>query len=863
MKNRITVALHRSGMDRTDIRYRIARILAFVLPVVIMLSIFIIKGIFPFGDRSFLFSDMYHQYMPFFSEFMRKLKAGEGLSYSYQVGIGSNFLALYVYYLASPFHFLALLVPEKYLMEFMSYLVIVKVGLCGLSFFAYLRYHFKKKDPAMLFFSCFYALSGFLAAYNWNIMWLDCVILTPLILLGLERLVKQGKSGLYCITLALSIYTNYYISIMICIFIVLYFAVLVCSEYREEKQKGYLGRFVLYSLLAGGMAAVLLVPEVCAISQTHFGKPDLPNTLNTYFSVLDMLARHCMCVVTERGLDHWPNIYCGVGVFLLLPLYVFQEKIPPRKRFARLALVGFLLLSFSTNVLDFFWHGMNYPDSLPARQSFLYIFLILVLCYEAYSHLDEVEPKKIIRTYVGAVLFLLGVEKFVDQDAFETGIVALTLTFVTIYAVLLYVYRTRSSGMWKMVLAVITLTAVTAETGINTYNTSVGTTGRSAYLENQDDYKALYKWTEEQEDGGDFYRMEKFTRKTKNDGTLAGYPTASVFSSTLNSQVMELYTRLGMRHSKVYYGYDGATPFVSALLNVRYLFGESDKYANSLFTYETKSGNVYLYRAESELPFGYVAPTGFDLAEGYENNGLAQQNAMVEQLGIDNPLFVRQDGTMSGEHIVFTSKESGVYYGLLTNSGTKKLEVVGGPLETETYNDLKKGSVLYLGNLEAGESITLENADEDDDTPEISVEVYRLDEGVLQQTLEQLSKQSMTGVVYDSTHLSGEISLEEAGRLILSIPYEKGWTIKVNGEERAPEQFGEALIAFDLEPGDYTIEMHYIPRGKYAGILISIVSILVFAVLMKGTKLQGRKRRENLQQNQVEQREAEVVSTDA
>lgn len=843
MGNKIKTILHRNGLDRTDTRYRVAQILAFVLPVIIMLSIFIIKGIFPFGDRSFLFSDMYHQYMPFFSEFLRKIKAGEGLSYSYQVGMGSNFLALYVYYLASPFHFLAFLVPEKYLMEFMSYLVILKIGFCGLSFFAYLRYHFGKKDPAMLFFSCFYALSGFLAAYNWNIMWLDCVILTPLILLGLERLVKQGKSVLYCVTLALSIYTNYYISIMICIFLVLYFAVLVCSEYKDEKKKGYLGRFVLYSLLAGGMAAVLLVPEVCAISQTHFGKPDFPHTLKTYFSVLDVLARHCMCVVTERGLDHWPNIYCGVAVFLLLPLYVFQEKLAPRKRFARLALVGFLLLSFSTNVLDFFWHGMNYPDSLPARQSFLYIFLIIVLCYEAYLHLDTVAPKKIIWVYAGAVLFLLGVDKFVDQEAFETGIVALTLLFVTVYAVLLYFYRTRESGMWKILLATLTLVTVTAETGINTYNTSVGTTGRSAYLENQEDYKALYQWTREQEDGGDFYRMEKFTRKTKNDGTLAGYPTASVFSSTLNSQVMELYTRLGMRHSKVYYGYDGATPLVSALLNVRYLFGESDKYENSLFTYETKSGTVFLYRTVHELPFGYVAPTGFDLAEEYENNGLAQQNALVDQLGIEESLFVRQEAEKRGDNVVFTPGEKGIYYGLLTDSGTKKVEIVGGPLETETYNDLKKGSVLYLGNLEVGESITLQNADEDDDTPGISVDVYRLDEGVLQQAVARLSNQSMTDVVYDSTHLSGSLSLKEAGRLILSVPYEKGWKITINGEEREPEQFGGALIAFDLEPGDYTIEMHYVPQGKYVGILISMVSIAVFLALWEGKRRKERKRK--------------------
>lgn len=67
--------------------------------------------------------------------------------------------------------------------------------------------------------------------------------------------------------------------------------------------------------------------------------------LNSYFSVFDMLARHCLCVTTERGLEHWPNIYCGVAVFLLVPMYALNEKISVRKRFCNLALAGFLCLA--------------------------------------------------------------------------------------------------------------------------------------------------------------------------------------------------------------------------------------------------------------------------------------------------------------------------------------------------------------------------------------------------------------------------------------------------------------------------------------------------------------------------------------
>lgn len=832
-------SIMRHFSEDKKVRESTAFILSFVLPVTIMLCLFVIRGIYPFGDRSFLFSDMYHQYMPFFSEFLHKIREGEGIAYSFHVGIGSNFLALYVYYLASPLHFLALLVPEAFLMEFMSYLVVVKIGLCGLTSFVYLQKHFRTSDCAVLLFSCFYALSGFMAAYNWNIMWIDCVVLLPLILLGLERLVKEGKCGLYCIMLALSIYTNYYISIMICIFLVLYFLSLLVTEKRSRK---IIGNFVLYSLLAGGLASVLLVPEVCAILETDFGDMNFPETLNSYFPVLDMLARHCMCVTTERGLEHWPNIYCGSAVFLLLPMYALNQKISIRKRFANLALAGFMLLSFGTNMLDFIWHGMNYPDSLPARQSFIYILLVLVMCYEAYKRVDEIEEKHILYGYLGAVVFLLFCEKFIESEDFDIWIEVLTLLFVTVYAVLLYLHRTRKGIRWRLVLAAAALVAVIAESSINTYNTSVGTTGRTAYLGQQADYKALYELTREREDS--FYRLEKFTRKTKNDGTLTGYPTASVFSSTMNSYVMDLYKRLGMRHSKVYYGFDGATLFTSALLNVNYMFGESDKFENEAYTLLEKSGDIYLYECNATLPFGYVAPTGYELPEGYVNQGLRLQNQMVKELKIEGNLFEKADKKVSGDDIKVQAQKAGIYYAILTAAGTGKVEMIGGNLENHVFPDLKNGSILYLGYLEEGDTVTLTNGDDEDETPKISADIFYCDTQVLKQALEALSAQRLEEVEYSSRNVKGRLTLTEPGRLILSIPYEDGWSILINGEAAEPALFGGTLMAFDLENGEYTIEMSYTPEGSMAGIVISIVSVMVFALLMCGKRGKAQKEKQ-------------------
>ncbi len=825
-------------------------ILSFGIPFLIMLVLFILNDIYPFGGRSFLYSDMYHQYMPFFSEFMEKIKAGEGLSYSYNVGIGSNFLALYVYYLASPLHWLAFLVPQAHLMEFMSYLVVVKIGLCGLTFCIYLRRHFRAgRDASVLFFSCFYALSGYMAAYNWNIMWLDCVVLLPLILLGLEKLVKEGKCTLYCVTLALSILTNFYISIMICIFLVLYFLVLLFLEKRFWRA---VRDFALYSLLAGAIAAVLLVPEVCAILETDFGDMDFPKTVKSYFSVLDMLARHCMCIDAERALAHWPNIYSGVATFLLVPMFALNRGISAKRRFAYLALTGVMLVSFSTNILDFIWHGLNYPDSLPARQSFIYIMLVLVMGYDACRNLMKEDGRRIIHCYIGAVVFLLFVEKFVDAEHFKMGVEYLNIGFITVYAVLLYLYRTRDDKVVRTVVAAAVMAVVIAESGINTYNTSLGTVNRSQYLDELKDYQALYETARNDAlevsdtDGAEektlpFFRMEKFSRKTKNDGTLAGYPTASVFSSTLNSYVMDMYKRLGMRHSKVYYGFDGATLLTSAMLNVNYMYGKDAREEGPLFEHLADSGEISLYRSLCTLPFGYVAPTEYDIPTGYDSNGFALQNAMVKKLGIKGNLFNKVSSDKTGNNVRFTANEDGYYYGIVTASGTKKIEQTVGE-ETRNFSDLKKGCILHLGYFEADTAALLKNGVEDDETPKIQVDIYKMDESILRETLAMLSEDSLTNVTYDSTHINGEIELSKAGRLILSVPYEKGWTVVVDGEKTEPSLFGGTLMALDLEEGSHEISMHYVPYGRNAGLIISVIGIAAFTAITVIGRIRSKKK---------------------
>ena len=186
--------------------------LAFGIPVGLMLIVMLIAGSEPFGgDVSMLYSDMYHQYFPFWVEFGRAIREGDGLLWNWAAGMGMDYLSLISYYLASPLNLISAIVPESLSLEVYSLLMPVKLGLASLFFAIFLRNIFKKEDISISLFGCLYGLCGWAMAYQWNVMWLDTFALLPLTVLGMVRLLMDKKPVLYTVTLFLSVFSNYYI----------------------------------------------------------------------------------------------------------------------------------------------------------------------------------------------------------------------------------------------------------------------------------------------------------------------------------------------------------------------------------------------------------------------------------------------------------------------------------------------------------------------------------------------------------------------------------------------------------------------------------------------------------------------------
>ena len=822
-------------------------LIAFFVPVLVMICIFVQRGIFPFGGRCFLRTDMYHQYAPFFSEFQYKLRTGGSLLYSWDVGMGVNFAALYAYYLASPLNWLILLCPKKFIIEFMTIMIVLKIGLSGLSFAWYLKKHSQNCILGVGFFGIFYALSGYMAAYSWNIMWLDCILLFPLIVYGLERLVKEQKGMLYCVTLGLSILSNYYISIMTCLFLVLYFIALLIMEKPGPVRK-YVDscvRFGIYSLLSGGLAAGILLPEIYALQSTASGDFDFPKAWSSYFPIFDMIARHIGNVETEIGLDHWPNIYCGVAVFLFFLLYLACKKIAVKEKAVYCGLLLIFFASFSINALNFIWHGFHYPNSLPCRQSFIYIFLMLFICFRAYMYLDETPKKHIAIAFWGSACFVLLAEKLVTQEHFHFIVYYVAIIFLAAYAGLMYLYKDGK----RTVCGFLALTLVAIEASINMSVTSVTTTSRESYTSDNEEVRIL---KDSLQPASDFYRVEKKTRKTKNDGAWMNFPSVSLFSSTANADLSKFFKKLGCESSTNAYSITGSTPFVDSIFSVKYALYSEAVSNTELMMYLRESCGTYLCENLYTLPLGFVLSSDIEENWQYEMDNPAEvQNDLCLVSGADEVL-VDAGGTVNKNTFTFTPDETGEYYVFVMN---KKVKTVKAELPTgqKSFSNVDRGYLLELGTLAPGTEVKL-TADEAGE--QLNAIAYRFSEDAMIQVYDRLNQSPMHLTSWKDTKLSGTVSAAKAGMLFTSIPFDKGWTVKVDGEKVETRKAFGAFLAIDVSAGDHVIDFSYFPKGLKTGGLISggsiVILILLWFLRREMDRREARKRMEQIRNMQQE-----------
>ena len=401
--------------------------LSFLVPSGLMLLVMFLTSVAPFGSCTMLYSDMYHQYYPFFVEFRRALRSGESLLWNWSVGLGMDYLGLISYYLGSPLNLLSVLVPEKWLLSYFSLLMPIKIGLAGGFFGLMLKKLYGKEDLAIVLFGSFYGMCAWSLAYQWNIMWLDTFALLPLLMLGTVQLLRDKKYILYTISLFLSIFANYYVGFFVCIFVLLFF---FCYELCRFKNPWRfvcdLARIGFFTVLAIGMTAILELPALAALQDTYSSVNKFPEGFQMNIisgEILDAprAAWEAFKAAKEAGeanfslwwaaikasyppviagmaqvagqmgagheltyIDGLPNMYSGVLPVALAFLFLLAKNVKLRDKICCAGLLLLFMLSILIRQLDYVWHGFHFTNQIPYRFTFLFSFVLLYMAYRAW-----------------------------------------------------------------------------------------------------------------------------------------------------------------------------------------------------------------------------------------------------------------------------------------------------------------------------------------------------------------------------------------------------------------------------------------------------------------------------------------------
>ncbi len=863
-------------------------LLCFAVPALIMLCMYLCFQVYPIGESSVLVLDLNGQYVYFF-EGLRDIIYGEGsLLYSFSRSLGGEFIGIFAYYLSSPFSLIVALFPKSMITEALLIMFLLKVGSCGLTFGIYVEATRKRNRVATVIFATMYALCGYAVVMQHNTMWIDNLILLPMIMLGIENLIKYGKYRLYIICLSMAIFSNFYIGYMTCIFVVLYYFYYYFACTPEEiNPRGERAHFVrsslrmtLYSLISLAICACLLV---CTYYGLKFGKTTFSNpnyALEQKFDWLDMVTKLFIGSYDTVRPEGLPFLYSGTLTLMLLPLYFFAPHIKTREKVASGILMLAFFVSFNISTVDLFWHGMQRPNWLNYRYSFMLCFIMILLSYKAFEKLREIGYRKLIPVSAAWAVLLLFIQK---QDYSNVDDFATVWLSLGIFAVYLGVLRAvtwdkawvRRTGALVLAILVGTEMFGAGLMNMNSLGLDVVYSSRTSYRTFIDGLRPVADTVIEADPS--FYRMEKTHHRKTNDNFSLNMNGLSNSTSTLNASTIKLLNSYGISSKSHWSKYLGGTPVSDTIFGVKYIIAQtSSKEEFELYTkteYGDSDYTVWQNPYAMSLASG-VSPSLKDIdTENFPSAFDLMNETVTAMLGEEETvrLFTPADvdSNVTTEKLIRSSIANHTKYAPIEGSSTGRLTFSINITSEDTLylfipslylrecylyiNGLKNGSyfgnetdrIVELGSYNVGETVTVTLETIEDSVYLLDGYDYfcYLDSQVAKEALPRLSDSSFMIHEYNDDHFEGTIDIAKGDTLVYtSIPYDEGWKIYANGEEINSFEILNGLIGFELSEGSYVLELKYRPDYLIWSFLISLAGGLAFAGAWFITEYQRKRR---------------------
>ncbi len=603
---------------------------AFIIPFVLTLISYACFDVYPFGERSVLTLDLNGQYIYYF-EALRDAFWGDGSAfYSWSRNLSGGFMGIIGYYLASPFTLIIMLLPRKMILESMMIMQMCKIGAAGAAFCFYAQKSKRVKPLPSVVFSTMYSMMSYVVIQLIDPMWIDGPIFLPLIILGVEYLIDDGRKINYIIPLAIMFVANFYIGFMVAIFVALYFVYyLFFGTSRKFKNSQEYGK--TFGIMAVSTVVVLLcsafmilpVYNALALGKFDFSKPDY--SFKTMFKPLELLPcllpNQYYSVNVDEGTGYYgrPEIYCGVLTLVLVPLFFLNKKIKTNKKIGNGLLLFVMFMSMYIKPLNMMWHGGQDPNWLPYRYSFLISFLLVSMAAEVFANLDGYNLSLPVTGGTFGVLTILIVifearmgkygytaegdsnykgYKYVATLPYKAemnygnekweelwlGTLAIGVLLAAVYLIYIHFYSIVKSKKTKNIMTCCVAAVVLFEAGYNCYDSfrkiykEVGNSDKKSYT----DIISAPEIVEnlEKYDNG-FYRAEKTYSRMVNDNLAYGLKGISHSSSVMNTRAIKFIESMGYFTQSFESKYEGSNPIADSLLGIKYILDDPTRSSSS------------------------------------------------------------------------------------------------------------------------------------------------------------------------------------------------------------------------------------------------------------------------------------------
>ncbi|WP_283680289.1 YfhO family protein [Lentilactobacillus sp. Marseille-Q4993] len=846
---------------------------AIIIPIIVVSVIFMFLQVAPFGQNTFLISDLSTQYLQFFTELKRQLIHFNFSTYSFLISLGDGTVPIYSYYLLSPFNLIILLFKNAQLPIAINLIIWLKIILANISMTWFLSKKYQRYDLVAIAGGIAYGLCGFVAMYFYDLMWLDAVMMLPVIVYCLEQLFYRNRVWGYVAALTYTIITNYYMGYILCIFMLIYVGYLTLLNRKPELKfaqlikdnRKQLVRFLWYSLISGVLSAVILIPTGIAMVTTGKGSFALKNFYLKGSFNFSAFANLGLGTNNFAGrLVHGPSLFCGSLFIIAVVVFFLAHQISRQSKLAAGISLAIICFAMWFRPLNTMWHMFQKPAGFPFRMVYVLSFFIVMIGFEAYVRGAFKDTHALITAgiitsialtigYGFANMFARKPEPFnfkIPQLFVSNWFLLISLVFIWLTILIM---RNTISGpgpsghLLLLVIAIeMSLNFLFATVGAqfvsekkfaNAYNS----TSEIMRISNKDAYEK-----------GQVYRSVVINDRMKNlyDIPYYGYNDSliysnrgiSSYSSTLNSHTHHVLASLGFSTRNIRrIDMLGESAVTNRLLGIRdlVLIGKRD---------------AKLIRNESVPPIGYMVSDDIQNIKFDKNMVFSNLNRLVQGESVTSHQFFQAPRSVKS----FETDKNGIFHYRLTVepnvSGPQYLYIpkvrlygVGVTVNGQKLSKLYSGlgtEIIPLGIHDKNSKIHVMIKSQYElkglasDFAGLDLPKYK--SAVLNQKLSTFRFNDPDRININGSHFKGKIKVNQNNQtLLMSIPYDKGWHVRVNGKPADVIKVADGLIGIKLHSGKSQLQFDYRVEGATAGMIVSGIGV----VMVLGSAGWRRKRR--------------------